>query len=284
MRLRSLLFVPGDRPERFAKAAASAADALILDLEDSVAASAKAAARQAIAVRLREGAGDVAVYVRINPLDTALCADDIAALHGTSPDAIVLPKAEGAASVRDLAERLAQAGITAPILPIATETPAAIFQLGTYGQAGVPLAGLTWGAEDLPAAIGAATSREDDGRYTPPYEMARSLTLFGAHAAGVPAIETVYPAFRDIDGLDAYARRAARDGFTGMMAIHPAQVATINAAFTPDAAQVAHARAIVDAFAAAPDAGALQVDGRMVDAPHLKQARALLARAGDTAS
>ena len=230
-------------------------------------------------MRLREGAGDVAVFVRINPLDTALCADDIAALHGASPDAIVLPKAEGAASVRDLAERLAQAGISAPILPIATETPAAIFQLGTYGDAGVPLAGLTWGAEDLPAAIGAATSREDDGRYTPPYEMARSLTLFGAHAAGVPAIETVYPAFRDIDGLDAYARRAARDGFTGMMAIHPAQVATINAAFTPDAAQVAHARAIVAAFAAAPDVGALQVEGRMVDAPHLKQARALLARA-----
>lgn len=281
MRLRSLLFVPGDRPERFAKAAASGADALILDLEDSVAASAKGAARAAIVARLHEDRGGVALFVRINPLDTRLCDDDIAALRGTSPDAIVLPKAEGAVSVRALADRLAEAGIAAPILPIATETPAAIFQLGTYGQAGVPLAGLTWGAEDLPAAIGAATSREDDGRYTPPYEMARSLTLFGAHAAGVPAIETVYPAFRDLDGLDAYARRAARDGFTGMMAIHPAQVATINAAFTPDAAQIAQARAIVDAFAAAPDAGVLQVNGRMVDAPHLKQARSVLDRAGN---
>jgi len=281
MRLRSLLFVPGDRPERFDKAAASGADALILDLEDSVAASAKDSARAAVAARLRAARGDVAVFVRINPLDTDLSVADLAALHGLTPDAILLPKAEGAASVRLLAERLAAAGIDSPILPIATETPAAIFQLGSYAGAGVRLAGLTWGAEDLPAAIGAATSREDDGRYTPPYEMVRALALFGAHAAGVPAIETVYPAFRDDVGLAAYARRAARDGFTGMMAIHPAQVATINAAFTPDAAQVAHARAIVAAFAAQPDAGALQVDGRMVDAPHLKQARAILDRAGE---
>ena len=279
MRLRSLLFVPGDRPERFDKAAASGADALILDLEDSVAASAKDVARAAVAARLRAERGGVAVFVRINPLDTDLSSEDLVALRGLSPDAIVLPKAEGAASVRLLAERLTEAGIDAPILPIATETPAAIFQLGSYAACGVPLAGLTWGAEDLPAAIGAATSREDDGRYTAPYEIVRSLALFGAHAAGVSAIETVYPAFRDVEGLAAYAKRAARDGFTGMMAIHPAQVATINAAFTPDAAQIAHARAIVAAFAAQPEAGALQVDGRMVDAPHLKQARRILDRA-----
>ncbi|TCP99529.1 citrate lyase subunit beta/citryl-CoA lyase [Sphingomonas sp. PP-F2F-A104-K0414] len=279
MRLRSLLFVPGDRPERFDKAAASGADALILDLEDSVAASAKDAARAAVAARLRTERGGVAVFVRINPLDTDLSSEDLVALRGLSPDAIVLPKAEGAASVRLLAERLTEGGIDAPILPIATETPAAIFQLGSYAGCGVALAGLTWGAEDLPAAIGAATSREDDGRYTAPYEMVRSLALFGAHAAGVPAIETVYPAFRDVEGLAAYAKRAARDGFTGMMAIHPAQVATINAAFTPDAAQIAHAHAIVAAFAAQPEAGALQVDGRMVDAPHLKQARRILDRA-----
>lgn len=192
-----------------------------------------------------------------------------------------MPKAEGADSVRLLAARLATAGIDEPILQIATETPAAIFQLGSYAGAGVRLAGLTWGAEDLPAAIGAATSREADGRYAAPYQMVRALALFGAHAAGVAAIETVYPAFRDLDGLDAYARAAARDGFTGMMAIHPTQVATINAAFTPDAAQVAEARAIVAAFAAAPDAGALQIDGRMVDAPHLKQARRILDRVGE---
>ena len=283
MRLRSLLFVPGDRPERFDKAAASGADALILDLEDSVAASAKDAARAAVAARLRAERGGVAVFVRINPLDTDLSSEDLVALRGLSPDAIVLPKAEGAASVRLLAERLTEAGIDAPILPIATETPAAIFQLGSYAGCGLALAGLTWGAEDLPAAIGAATSREDDGRYTAPYEMVRSLALFGAHAAGVPAIETVYPAFRDLEGLEAYAKRAARDGFTGMMAIHPAQVATINAAFTPDAAQVSQARAIVAAFAAQPDAGALQVEGRMVDAPHLKQALRILDRAGEGA-
>jgi citrate lyase subunit beta/citryl-CoA lyase len=275
---RSLLFVPGDRPERFAKAEASGADALILDLEDAVAAAAKDAARVAVAERLRASRDGVALVVRVNPLDTDLCAADLVALGGLSPDAVMLPKAEGAASVRALAERLATAGIAAPILPIATETPAAIFQLGSYAGCEAPLAGLTWGAEDLPAAIGAATSREEDGRFTAPYEMARSLTLFGAHAAGVAPIETVYPAFRDLEGLAGYAARAARDGFTGMMAIHPVQVATINAAFTPTAEQLDHARRVVAAFADAPGAGALQLDGRMIDAPHLAQARRVLAR------
>ncbi len=278
MKLRSLLFVPGDRPERFDKAAASGADALILDLEDAVAPAAKAAARAAVAARLRAARDDVAVFVRVNPLGTALLDEDLVALGELSPDAVVLPKAEGSASVRDFAGRLAAAGIDAPVLPIATETPAAIFQLGSYAGCGVPLAGLTWGAEDLPAAIGAATSREEDGRFTAPYEMTRSLALFAAHAAGVPAIETVYPALRDEAGLAAYAARAARDGFTGMMAIHPAQVATINTAFTPTDAQVAHARAVVAAFEASPGAGVLQLDGRMIDAPHLVQARRVLAR------
>ncbi len=278
MRLRSLLFVPGDRPERFDKAAASGADALILDLEDAVAPAGKAAARAAVSARLRAARGDVAVFVRVNPLGTALLDEDLAALGGLSPDAVVLPKAEGAASVRDLAVRMAAAEIDAPILPIATETPAAIFQLGSYAGCGVSLAGLTWGAEDLPAAIGAATSREEDGRFTAPYELARSLALFAAHAAGVAAIETVYPAFRDDAGLASYAARAARDGFTGMMAIHPAQVATINAAFTPTEAQMAQARAVVAAFEASPGAGVLQLDGKMIDAPHLVQARRLLAR------
>lgn len=283
MRLRSLLFVPGDRPERFAKAEASGADALILDLEDAVASSAKDAARDAVAKRLGADRGGVRILVRVNPLDTPLFAEDIEALAGLSPDAVMLPKAEGASSVSVCADRLRERGIDAPILPIATETPAAIFQLGTYAGAGLRLAGLTWGAEDLPAAVGAATGREEDGRFTPPYELARSLTLFGAHAAGVAAIETVYPAFRDLEGLSAFARRAARDGFTGMMAIHPSQVAPINDAFTPSAEAVAGARRIVEAFAAAPGAGALQVDGKMVDAPHLTQARKLLERAGDAA-
>lgn len=276
VKLRSLLFVPADRPERFAKAAASGADAVILDLEDAVAADAKDTARAAVRDWLGQGA-DGTWIVRINPLDTALAPADLDALAGTRPDAIMLPKAEGAASLHHLDRLLAERGLAGiPVLPIATETPAAMFQLGSYAAVADRLIGLTWGAEDLPAAIGAATSREEDGRYTAPYDLARSLTLFGAAAAGVAPIDTVYPAFRDLDGLAAYARRAARDGFVGMMAIHPAQVAAINAAFTPDADAVRRAQAIIDAFAAHPGAGALQVDGRMVDAPHLKQARRIL--------
>lgn len=276
MTLRSLLFVPGDRADRFAKAAASGADALILDLEDAVAPAAKDGARAAVRDWLGEGAS-LPRFVRINPVDTPLALADLDALAGTRPDGIMVPKAEGAATIATLDTLLAERGLAdMPLLPIATETPAAIFQLGSYAAVAHRLAGITWGAEDLPAAIGATTSREGDGRYTAPYELARSLTLFGAHAAGVAAVDTVYPAIRDEAGLAAYAARAARDGFTAMMALHPAQVAPINAAFTPSAEAVARAQAIVDAFAANPQAGALQVDGRMVDAPHLKQARRVL--------
>ncbi|WP_288412549.1 CoA ester lyase [uncultured Sphingomonas sp.] len=276
MTLRSLLFVPGDRADRFAKAAASGADALILDLEDAVAPAAKDSARTAVRDWLGEGAS-LPRFVRINPVDTPLALADLDALAGTRPDGIMVPKAEGAATIATLDTLLAERGLAdMPLLPIATETPAAIFQLGSYAAVAHRLAGITWGAEDLPAAIGATTSREGDGRYTAPYELARSLTLFGAHAAGVAAVDTVYPAIRDEAGLAAYAARAARDGFTAMMALHPAQVAPINAAFTPSAEAVARAQAIVDAFAANPQAGALQVDGRMVDAPHLKQARRVL--------
>jgi citrate lyase subunit beta/citryl-CoA lyase len=275
-RLRSLLFVPGDRPDRMEKALGSGADALILDLEDAVAPDAKLAAREAIAAFLRRERA-LPLYVRINPLDGGLASADLAAVLPARPDGIVLPKAEGGASV----EALARFDVAVPILPIATETAAAVFTLGSYAGVAERLAGLTWGAEDLPAAIGAAASREADGSYTPPYQLARSLTLFGAHAAGVPAIETVYPDFRDLDGLAAYAARGRRDGFTGMMAIHPAQVPVINAAFTPSDEEIAHARRVVALFAANPGAGALSLDGKMIDAPHLKAARALLARAGN---
>jgi citrate lyase subunit beta/citryl-CoA lyase len=279
--LRSLLFVPGDRPERFDKAVASGADALILDLEDSVSLAGKDAARAAVRERVLAVRPGAAVLVRVNPLDTVLIEADLAALEGARPDAIVLPKAEGAASIEALDRLLEAAGLGGtPLLPIATETPAAIFELGSYRKVAGRLAGLTWGAEDLPAAIGAHGSREEDGRYTPPYETVRSLALFAAAAAGVAPIDTVYPDFRDPDGLARYAARAARDGFTGMMAIHPAQVATINAAFTPSDAAVAWARAVVAAFDAAPGAGVLQLDGKMIDAPHLKQARRVLARRG----
>ncbi|WEK44854.1 MAG: CoA ester lyase [Candidatus Sphingomonas colombiensis] len=272
MRLRSLLFVPGDRPERMEKALGLGADALILDLEDAVSLANKAAARAAVREFVGRAPGGPALFVRINPLDSALIEDDLAALEGLPVTGITLPKAEGGASVDDLRARLRGDYI---VLPIASETPRAVFTLGTYD--GDRLAGLTWGAEDLPAAIGAVTSREADGGYTDPYKVVRALTLFGAHAAGVPAIETVYPDFRDLDGLAAYAARGRRDGFTGMMAIHPSQIAVINAAFTPAPEEVAHARAVVDAFAANPRAGVLQLDGKMIDAPHLKAAHRLLA-------
>lgn len=280
MRLRSLLFVPGDRPERMEKALGSGADAVILDLEDAVAGAAKGEARRHVAAFLGANPG-ANLWVRVNPLGGEECDRDLGAVLGAHPHGIVLPKAEGGASVDELARRLSERGnATARILAIATETPAAIFQLGSYSGA-KRLAGLTWGAEDLPAAIGASTSREEDGRYTPPYELARSLCLFGAAAAGVAPIETVYPAFRDLDGLAAYAARARRDGFTGMMAIHPAQVEPINSAFTPSADEIAAARAVVEAFAAQPGAGTLSLGGRMVDRPHLVQAQRTLAAAGE---
>ena len=279
MRLRSLLFVPGDRPERFAKAAASGADAIILDLEDSVAPANKEAARGAVADYLA-GTREVITIVRVNPLDGHMTAADVAAIVGGRPDAIMLPKAEGASSIQQLdtilrSESAPDASLP-PILPIATETPAAIFTLGSYREARDRLVGLTWGAEDLPAAIGATTSRNEDGSYTAPYDIARSLTLFAAHGAGVAAIDTVFPAIKNEAGLAAYAARARRDGFTGMMAIHPSQVEPINAAFTPADEEVQRAQAIVDAFAANPGVGVLQVDGKMVDAPHLKQAQHIL--------
>ena len=278
MKLRSLLFVPGDRPDRMEKALVLGADALILDLEDSVALAAKAAARAAVSSFLRSADRSRRLFVRINPLGGGLADDDLAAILDARPDALVLPKAEGAASVFALGQRAP--GV--PILPIATETPAAVFALGSYLQVADRLAGLTWGAEDLPAAVGAESSRQEDGRYTPPYELVRSLTLFGAHAAGVAAIETIFPAFRDVRGLGDYVARAVRDGFTGMMAIHPSQVAVINQGFTPDAAAVSRAQAVVAAFAAQPRAGVVTLDGTMLDAPHLKQARALLARADES--
>ncbi|GGO99806.1 HpcH/HpaI aldolase/citrate lyase family protein [Stakelama pacifica] len=272
MRLRSLLFVPGDRPERIEKALGLGADALILDLEDSVVPAAKENARRAVAEALARPLRTVPLFVRINPLDSGMLSEDVMAARGA--DALILPKAEGAESVRALD---AVSGGVALILPIASETAAAVFQLGHYAEVADRLVGLTWGAEDLPAAIGASTSREPDGRFTPPYEMVRALTLFGAHAAGVSAIDTVFPAFKDLDGLATYAERAARDGFNGMMAIHPSQVPVINAAFTPTPEAVAHARAVVAAFEAKPGVGALQLEGKMIDAPHLKQARRVIA-------
>jgi citrate lyase subunit beta/citryl-CoA lyase len=276
VRLRSLLFVPGDRPDRFAKAEASGADALILDLEDSVALEKKPEARAAVAEWLG-GERRTPCLVRINPIDGDQARADLDAVLKKRPDAIMLPKAEGSASVRTLVGMAW--GECPPILPIASETAAAVFTLGSYSEVAIHLLGLTWGAEDLPAAIGAASAREADGSYTAPYQMVRSLTLFGAWAAGVAAIETVYPDIADLEGLTGYVAGGRRDGFTGMMAIHPAQVAAINAGFTPSEAEIDYARAVIQAFADNPGAGALKLGGKMIDQPHLKQAKALLARA-----
>lgn len=275
MKLRSLLFVPADRPERFAKAAASGADAIILDLEDSVAPERKAYGRAAMTEWLASPR-DCLAFVRINPLDGDDSCDDLDAVLPASPDGIMLPKAEGADSIRALIARAGGADLP-PVLPIATETAAAIFEMGTFRQVSDRLAGLSWGAEDLPASIGASTSREEDGRYTAPFEMVRSLTLFAAHAAGVPAIDTIFPRIEAMDDLKAYIGRARRDGFTGMMAIHPVQIAAINQGFTPSEAEIARARAVIDAFAANPGAGVLKLDGRMIDRPHLIQAQRVLA-------
>lgn len=281
MRLRSLLFVPGDRPDRMEKALGSGADALILDLEDSVTAAKKPQARDAVAAFLTQADPHAAVFVRVNPIESGMIDADLSAIVTARPAGIVLPKAEGRATIDALEEKLSVRGASPDlrILPIATETPAAVFQLGSYAGSSGRLCGLTWGAEDLPAAIGATQSREADGSYTAPYEMVRALTLFGAHAAGVPAIETVVPDFRDLAALAAYAARGRRDGFSGMMAIHPAQIETINAAFSPSAEDVERAEAIVAAFEANPDVGALQMEGRMIDAPHLKAALRTLALA-----
>jgi citrate lyase subunit beta / citryl-CoA lyase len=280
VRLRSLLFVPGDRPDRMAKALLSGADALILDLEDAVAPDAKPAARQMVAAFLADADRAVPLFVRVNPLDSGLTDADLSAVATAGPSGIVLPKSQDGDSVRDLAARLDALGDRdGAILPIASETPQAVFGLGSYAGASPRLLAMSWGAEDLPAAIGATSAREADGRYTPVYEVVRSLALMGAHAAGVLALDTVYPAFRDLEGLAAYAARARRDGFTGMLAIHPSQIPVINAAFTPSAEEIAAAQAIVAAFAANPGAGALSLKGRMIDAPHLKQAQRLLAQA-----
>jgi citrate lyase subunit beta/citryl-CoA lyase len=278
--MRSLLFVPGDRPDRFDKALGCGADAVILDLEDAVVPARKAAAREAVAACLARPRRGTAVFCRINPLGSGLADADLVAVGPGVPDGIVLPKAESAACVGDLAARLDVGGWPPiPILPIATETARAVFGLGSYAEVADRLCGLTWGAEDLPAAIGAAAAREADGRYTPPYEVVRALALMAAHAAGVAAIETVYPEFRDGAGVAAYARQGRRDGFTGMMAIHPDQVGPINEAFAPTAGEIAHAQRVVDLFASNPNAGSVALDGRMLDAPHLLHARRILATA-----
>lgn len=282
--IRSFLFTPADDEGKVEKALASAADAVILDLEDSVAPARRPAARR---IAARHARSREQVWVRINPLDSEDADVDLEEVVAGGPAGIVLPKPESAADAIDLAARLdeLEAANKLPaggirILAICTERPEALFALGGYRDSTPRLAGLAWGAEDLSAAVGARTARAANGAWLPPYELARSLCLFGAAAAGVAAIDTVYTDFRDADGLRTYAGAARRDGFTGMLAIHPAQVAVINDAFRPTQDEIDAARRIVELFDANPGAGTLGLDGRMLDRPHLEQARRLLAVAG----
>jgi citrate lyase subunit beta/citryl-CoA lyase len=287
--LRSFLFIPGDSEKKLGKADAAGADALILDLEDSVAPANKPLARalvpEFLAARPRADRKSQ-LWVRINPLDTSLALTDLAAVVAAAPDGLMLPKANGPADVQKLSHYLdaleAQAAVAAGsirILPVATETAIAPFRLGDYAAAGLNrLLGLTWGAEDLSAAIGASTNLDETGAWGFTYRMVRSLTLLAARAAGVQAVDTLYVDFRDEDGLRAASRASRAEGFTGRVAIHPAQVAVINESYLPSAEEVAHARRVIAAFAAVPGAGTVGLDGKMIDIPHLKQAQGVLAQ------
>ncbi|MER9675559.1 MULTISPECIES: CoA ester lyase [unclassified Mesorhizobium] len=286
--MRSLLFVPGDSEKKLEKGFGVGADMVIVDLEDSIAAQNKDLARDTAARFIaghRHRTSSV-IYVRVNDLSTGLTDDDLAALVPAKPDGIMLPKSNSGLDVQHLSAKLrvheAESGLpdgAIKILPIITETAAGVLAAATYARASARLVGVTWGAEDLSAAIGARATRDANGRYTDVFRLARTMTMLTASAAEVAAIDTVFPDFRDMAGFEAECAEAERDGFTGKMAIHPAQVPVINAAFTPSAQAVKSALAIVEAFKAAGNPGVVGIDGKMYDRPHLKLAERLLARA-----
>lgn len=286
---RSFLFVPGDSARKMEKAAGTGAHALILDLEDAVAAERLDEARKLVRDHLRAHSdrSRQQVWVRINPLDSDKALADLSAVVGGAPDGVLLPKCGGGADIARLDHYLAaleqHEGLPADstrIMTVATETPAALFELGSYRNVSRRLHGLTWGAEDLSTALGASTNKDDDGAYAFTYQLARSLCLLSARGAGVEAVDGIFPDFRDPQGLAAEVRRARLDGYTAKLAIHPDQVAVINAGFRPDEREVEHARAILAAFRSAKGTGAVQVDGKMVDKPHLTQALRILWAAG----
>lgn len=290
MNPRSYLFIPGDSDKKLGKSEDNVADALILDLEDAVAPENKPVAREKTAAYLAarpQGSRTKQLWVRVNPLSSGMLLDDLAAVMAGRPDGLLIPKPDGPEDLRQISHYLdafeAQHGIapgSTRLMPVATETALAPFRLGDYATAGLArLSGMTWGAEDLSAAVGASTNLDASGQWTITYRMVRSLTLLAAHASGVQAVDTVYVDFRDDEGLGVSCRAARSEGFTGRIAIHPAQVATINAAFTPSVEEVAFARRVVDAFEAAPGIGTVGLDGKMLDIPHLKAARTVLAAA-----
>jgi len=283
MILRSLLFVPADSEKKLAKAKSSPADALILDLEDSVTPQNRIKARGLAREFLRER-NRQSIWVRINPVGSPDFVTDMEAVIASAPAGLIVPKPDGPQDLLTLDAHLVtletQAGLplrSIQLLPVATETPTAVLSLRDYRSPPPRLAALSWGAEDLSAALGAATNREKNGEFLFVHKMVRAMVLIAAKAAGVGAIETLHADFRDSAGLERTARLAQREGFTGMLAIHPDQVEPINAAFTPSAADIDHARKVVSAFAAG--AGVASLDGKMLDQPHLKQARHVLALA-----
>ncbi|MBK9081887.1 MAG: CoA ester lyase [Rhizobiales bacterium] len=289
--MRSLLFAPADSPRKLDKAFASGTDCVILDLEDSVALPNKPLARataENFLATARSAEARPRLYVRINALGTGFAEADLDSVMRQRPDGIMLPKSASGADIQHLGALLATreaensiADGATKIVAIVTETASAMFGLGSYAGASRRLVGVTWGAEDLSADLGAETNRLPDDSYAPPYMIARAMTLFCAAASEVQAIDTVYPNFRNLDGFRAECLAARRDGYTGKMAIHPDQVAIVNEVFTPSGAEVARARAIVVAFAENPSAGVLGVNGEMLDRPHLRRAERLLARLGD---
>jgi len=282
--LTSLLFVPGDSEKKYLKAQESGADGLILDLEDSVAPANKAAARALVAGWLQGASPGPDLWVRVNALDTGLTTADLAAVVRPGLRGILLPKANGAEDLERVSHYLdaleAAAGLapnTVRIIVVATETAAAMFNLGSYRPGHPRLAALTWGAEDLSAVTGSTDNKDPDGSWSQPYQLARSLCLFAAAKAEVAALDTLYADFRDDAGLNASCRISRRDGFAGRLAIHPAQVSGIQAAFAPSAEDLALAMRIIAAFEADPGLGTIGIDGKMYDIPHLKQARRTLA-------
>jgi citrate lyase subunit beta/citryl-CoA lyase len=287
--MRSLLFIPADDEKKLAKGVASGADALILDLEDAVSAQRKPAARTIAAQYIaatRALEKRPLLYVRVNALDTPHWEADLAGVMASRPDGVLLPKARSGADVHTLSialnhaeERAGTPKGATRIIAIVTEVPVSLLKLDTYIDASTRVEGLTWGAEDLSGVIGAATNREPDGRWTSPYQLARNLCLFTAAAANAQPIDTVFVNFRDAEGLRAEAAEAARDGFTGKMAIHPNQVAVINELFTPMPEEIAVSEEIVKAFADDPQAGVIGLRGQMIDRAHLVRAERILARA-----
>ena len=287
--MRSLLFAPGDSRKKLDKALQAGADALILDLEDSVDPANKDGARKITHDFLVEQANNEKtppLFVRINDLESPFWQADVELILSAKPMGLVLPKARGGEDVHRLSVALDDMESRAEIEPgacklivIATEVPLALLQMASFAGSSARLIGLTWGAEDLSAAIGARQNRDDDGNHTSPYKLARDLCLITAAAAGVDALDGVFTNFRDLDGLKREARAASRDGFTGKIAIHPSQVPVINAAFTPSDDEISRARSIIDAFDEAGNSGVVALNGEMLDRPHLTRAERILKRA-----